>query len=1064
MYSAILKSLNIEKREAGMVLLLVLQSFFIGIFFATLENSATTLFMMKYGEEKLGFGFLVSGVLGIILTGGFSFLQNRIRFSVLITFNMIMIFLLTFAMWYSFNYTTWEYLEFSIFSLMGALYILSLVAFSGMASRLFTLRQGKRLFSIIDSGLVFGMIVICFAIPVIVRLIPHIKDLILISAVSIFFALIFQSIIASKFKFSEDTDDLNEGGEEEVSEGVGVVKFISDKYIRLLALFVIVSMIALFFTSYNFLTVGRINYPEQIAFSSFIANFTIAVMSFSFILKTFVYSKLLKTYGLKVSLLVAPILIGFFALVAAVIGSFGFEVGSASFIIFFLLLALVRFFGINLKDSIQAPSLRLLFQPIDARIRYNVQAKVEGLVNELSATLSGLILMGMGALTFIHLINYSHILVLIVGAWIYITLQLYKEYQNMLRNSLVEYKKRKQLIESKNIALRDEAEKKRDNAVLIKKLALHLDMMKEYEPTMFDIKLDQLLRENNIQTKKLAIKSIDESEIFGAIKELKNIEKQDSNPDIKTLANEVRSKLEKSYKSLLDEEKIVYLARSKNFEDRIRAAKIISDSGNHDFSSLLKNLMRDLMPQVKLQAIHGVIRLNNPDLWSTLIDQLSDEKYRAATEAAVVQIGEDILPNLERAYYKSGAESELQVSIVGLYGRIGGDQAVKYLLKKINDPNRQIVFKALYSLRELNYRAENEVILNQIYQAIEQNVSTAAWNFAAKFDVEDLGMGKYLSYAFEHEMEENYNMIFLLLSLAYDPESIQHIRDNIESGTTEGVSFAIEMLDLFIAEQLKTVLFPLLEDNRPEEKIRDLELHFPINVYGNTDVLKQIMNRSANFLNNYTRACAIYTYLDIEKEEQNITIDIIANLFNPDPLLRETSAIVMNAIDPATYNESKARLSENMQDELDMAISMYKSNPNSVLIEKVSYLNHVRLMHGQDQNMVEDLAIDMKYRKIGSGETIIRNNAENNYFFIISGEAVADMKTGALTFTDHEFVNDMIFMDKDEKDASIKAVSDLEVYEIPNSDIKTLLFKYPKIGEIMLQIIDRRISSYEVSA
>ena len=90
MYTAILKSLNIEQREAGKVFLLVLQSFFIGIFFATLENSATTLFMMKYGEEKLGFGFLVSGILGIILTGGFSFFQNRIKYSVLITINMIM--------------------------------------------------------------------------------------------------------------------------------------------------------------------------------------------------------------------------------------------------------------------------------------------------------------------------------------------------------------------------------------------------------------------------------------------------------------------------------------------------------------------------------------------------------------------------------------------------------------------------------------------------------------------------------------------------------------------------------------------------------------------------------------------------------------------------------------------------------------------------------------------------------------------------------------------------------------------------------------------------------------
>ena len=172
----------------------------------------------------------------------------------------------------------------------------------------------------------------------------------------------------------------------------------------------------------------------------------------------------------------------------------------------------------------------------------------------------------------------------------------------------------------------------------------------------------------------------------------------------------------------------------------------------------------------------------------------------------------------------------------------------------------------------------------------------------------------------------------------------------------------------------------------------------------------------------------------------------------------------MNAIDPVIYAESKERLNENQRDELDLAITRFKNNPFTALIEKVSYLNHVRHMQAQDQSMIEDLAIDMNYRKISLGDTIIKNGVENNYFFIISGEAVADIKTGSLIFKEHEFVNDMIFMDKDEKDASIKAVVEMEVYEVSNSDIKSLLFKYPKIGEIMLQIMDRRISSHNVLA
>ena len=59
----------------------------------------------------------------------------------------------------------------------------------------------------------------------------------------------------------------------------------------------------------------------------------------------------------------------------------------------------------------------------------------------------------------------------------------------------------------------------------------------------------------------------------------------------------------------------------------------------------------------------------------------------------------------------------------------------------------------------------------------------------------------------------------------------------------------------------------------------------------------------------------------------------------------------------------KERLGENHQDNLDKAIAKFKSNRYTVLIEKVSFINHIKNIHGEDQHMIEDLAIHMKYRK-----------------------------------------------------------------------------------------------------
>lgn len=1056
MYTALLKSLNIEKREAGMVALLVSQSFFIGIFFAALEISATALFMEQYGEKLLGRAFLVSGLMGMVLTGIFSSLQGKIRYSSLITITLILITLLTAAMWLSFFFTTNQWLVFGIFSLMGALYILSLVAFSGMAGRLFTLRQGKRLFSIIDSGLVFGMIIISLAVPIILKFLPDIKDLILISAISIFLAFIIQSITTSKHNVNSSEEEINKENDEK-PESVGVGKFLKNRYIGLLALFVMLSMIALFFTSYNFLTSGKISYPDPNDFAIFLANFTIAVMAFSFILKTFVYSKLIKTYGLKVSLLVTPVLIAFFVMVSAAVGSiWGYEVETASFVIFFLLLALVRFFSMNLKDSIQTPSLRLLFQPIDAKIRYNVQAKVEGLVNEFSAVLSGLILAVFGLIASMELIHYSYVLLVIVGLWVYVTFQLYSEYQNMLRRSLLDYKKK--FKETDSIEEESIENLKKNEKIALQKIERSLEMMKEYEPTLFDFKLEQLLNEKSIGAKELAIRSIDESEIYAAIKELGKIAKEEKYEKIKKLAGEVQKKLEASFKSHLDLEKIIYLAKSKNESDRVKAAKIIGDSGNHEYTSMLKNLLRDLSPAVKLQAINSIAKMNNKDLWPFLVEQLGDEQFRAAARAAIESIGEPILENLERAFYKSGAQTELLLAVVELYGKIDGEKTIKYLLKKLNDPNKQIVQKALNSLKMRDFSADNETIQSQIFQAIEQNIGLSAWNLAAKYDVKEQGLDKYLGPALEEELNHNNNMIFLLLSLVYDPPSIEHIRKNIESGTTEGVSFAIEMLDLFVADQLKGVLFALLEDNKEDDKIKELELHFPINVYGNSDVLKQIMNRSANHLNNVTRACAIYTYLELPEEERIISNDIVANIFNNDPLLSETAAIVMNVIDPDIYQGAKSRLTEEKEEVLDKAIKNFKKDINNALIEKVIFMNKVSVLKHRNPKLIEDLSLKLDLGYAKAGESLLQIDKENKYFFIINGKVSCKLPNEEIVFVENQLMNDMFFLDNDPKDAAAKAEEEITFLSMPDQEFKLLLFKYPELGDIMLHTFDNRVS------
>ncbi len=67
----------------------------------------------------------------------------------------------------------------------------------------------------------------------------------------------------------------------------------------------------------------------------------------------------------------------------------------------------------------------------------------------------------------------------------------------------------------------------------------------------------------------------------------------------------------------------------------------------------------------------------------------------------------------------------------------------------------------------------------------------------------------------------------MLLSILYDPQSVQLVRENMESGDPDNMAFAMELLDIFIDTELKPKLIPLLDDSPTREKLANFRLHFP---------------------------------------------------------------------------------------------------------------------------------------------------------------------------------------------------------------------------------------------
>ncbi len=966
-------TLEIEERETNKVILFTLQSFFIGVFISTFEIGSTSLFLEYFSQSDLPKAFIISGLAGVVFTTIFTSLQRSIKFKNLSLINLLVISILTILLRYSFSFTDDPMLIYIVFILMGPLKVIAFLGFWGMASRVFSLRQGKRLFGLIDSGQVFGAILIGFSTVLITQFLPSTKDLLVISSGSILVTLILQFLVNKHYG-----DEIQEIEDDESDSKDNSYKFLKSSYIQFMVFFVVLSTIAVFFIYNSFLTVTKDQFPQSRDLTNFLGFFISMVMIFSFLFKTFLYSRLIQMYGLKVVLIILPILLFIITISASIVGTvFGFtQATSVNFTLFFILIALSQLFSLSLKNSLEVPAFKILYQPLPKKIRYDVQARIDGIVNETSAVLAGLILLGLSLLEFIELIHFSYSLIIIIAIWIYITVKLYNYYKTTLQDSLSrgsraagslkgEMKIRNMIKEELNVESSD-------------KIIRSLRLTANYEPNLFEVFVSDLLKSEKEELKSFALQKASEYNMLSLRSGIKGMIKASNNSTLTKQAEEVLNSLEETDKRVSEGEILSSLVNSRVFDDRVFAAKILGETTLDDSLNLLTELIKDHHPKVKKAAIAAIAKLNLPELWPKLVENLNNKNCVQAATSAIITIGDRILPTLEQSFYKSGYTAETKLHIIQIYGIIGGQNAEDYLLKKINYPDGRIVKQSLLALKNCNYRAASDK-RGSIHQSTETTISNILWNLVALESLKEDEKYEHLVEALQQEVKENYEFLFLLLSLAYDPQSIKYIQENIESGTTEGIGYAIELLDIFIAEELKPKLFPILEDNSLSDKIRQLEPYFPVADYSNEGLIRQIINRNYNYTNRWTKACAIMAALKVE--EPKISDDLIAILFNQDNLLRQSAAWVIYNISEEVYHECTNRIPEKDKRILDEAIALKIQHNYPLLYDLTISLSKSGGLKEVSKSVICKVVDHLKMSKSLIHDTILNSEESENFNF-----------------------------------------------------------------------------------
>ncbi|MFN7489017.1 MAG: hypothetical protein ACK5QK_04760 [Chryseotalea sp.] len=910
MLAKLFSLLGIEPQERGRMSILLIMGFFMGMFIACISVAAQSLFLERFpNQEQLATAFVISGALALFSTFVYNFLQSRIPFILLGGLSLLTITALTalieFGGGYFENPNTINYVGFT--QILPFTFI-SLLVFWGSFGRLFNLREAKRLLGSVDAGFLIASIIAFFSIPQILNL-PGVKleSLYTIALGSIIIYFLLFALLSARFLSQGETLKQEKLKHQKIS----LVEIFKIRYIFYMSLFVIITMVALRFIDFSFLQTTQIYFEKEYV-PVFLSYYEASIVIFSFLFQILAADRIVAMYGMRVASIINPILTLGFTIVALIVGvAFGYDASAgSSFVIFFIMIALSKLIMQATREAIDEPVMKLYMLPVDNHLRLDVQTKLEGTVLALGNLIAGGLILLTLKLQLTELIYFTIFAIPMFLIWYFVANKLNFNYRQTLQNALAKGKSKKaENTKEKTFTIQTALEQE-VNSTVEDKIVYGLKLTEKLEPALFESSIIKLADSHLPKVKEFA---------QSKAKELGIDQDLSANKDIKALAFQALGESQDSDLLSISPDNLLKLSKSNKSSDRILAARLLRKLVSQRTIFILLELLRDIDPKVRYEAMATARKVRRPETWTLLLDMLASPLYGHHAAAALVSAGNDVLPALEAAFHKSSQSDIIMLRVVQIIGRIGGDQAMDLLWRKADYPDKRIVKQILYTLRYSNFRAKGREV-QEVMLLIDDEIAKTMWNLAAIVELPKEPHLAYLRDALKEEVAQNFDQLTLLLSLLYDPQSIQLVRENIDSGDPDNITYALELMDIFVDNELKPKLFPLFDDKTVAEKLKELQIFFPRENYNPIQVINYILNRDFNQNNRYTKVCAIYA--SAYMPDFRVSRGLIAQLFNRDKLLQETAAWVIFNKDKSAYQNIVNRLPARDKKFLDHSIEL----------------------------------------------------------------------------------------------------------------------------------------------
>lgn len=948
-------------------------AFFIGFFISTFDIIAHVRFFTQLSPIYLAFSYIASGLLGIILSYFISSLVRRTSTQKLTYYILILSIALigsyiVFLRIYPSHFTA----SYGII-LFFPVNMMLLLALGRYGRILIKARHTKTIFPQVKVATMGGIAAGGASFSALL-FITRFETLELVSICTLAFLLPILLFLNLFGKTSKITD---EGKLKLVPFKNKVLLFFSSKFTGYLILFAILSSIVGFLIHYAFINAAWAGFFTKTGMGKFYGLFLAVATVFTYGIDKYIIKRVLYSYDSPYSILVLPAII-IVTLVVTIIGSFilGNIKPHEHFTLFFLLIAMVKVAFLSSYQAIQLPSLRSLFHTLDIRFRQVVYSRIEGGALMIGLTISGIIILGLSFLKFYSITIILIFTSIIVFAWFWSAIKLIREYKKAQEKNLSKMRFRR-TASIKEVGFLEGVRRilaKENDAKIIEALKL----IELHQPIEYETDIAQLVTHPSKNIRQYVLSSIEKEKIDSTLPALKeSVAKVPENE--RQRIEEIINSFTSTKNTVKDEELIRQKVFSGTNEERSDLPLLISLSKIKEKESLLTTLTKDIEPSVRRSAVRAMARHKTEKFSYSLLDFIYPGQFEPYAMDAIARAGDSALDYLEREAMVPGTDDLVLARIMRLYGKIGSEKSIGILLNKLGDLNEYLMLHSVQSLFEHRFQA-NKSNKYRIHGLLMKLVSEITYNLHIQEYLKRNRKYNLLYQAYMNEVELNYNQLFRLLSLIYNPNIIESLRRLFLLGSRTQINHAIELADQYLDADIKPLLFPLLEDITPAERLKRLEYYFIQVKTSPKEIIRSTLTHDYNRLSQYPRTCAMLQVLELNL--QGFESELIFNAAHPEQMLSETALFVLKQVYPKKFKEFSSRLSKS-EESIIQNPSIVDSDPNQLLFTRYSELLEFVSFRKLSEFVALKLAKIARRIEIEENDTLSLENLSRKYQLVL---------------------------------------------------------------------------------